>query len=633
MRVAELSDERTDDAAASRLDPAAPRRRRLRPFALALILPVGFGAVAGVFGLRAHFAGTAAHSSGSGAVPAARADAVLVWDAAHHVDVLFGGSGDGGPFTDTWTWDGTGWQQLHPADSPPPMATAAAAFDPDQGRLVLVGEPATSTAPGSSMVSRGARLETWSWDGGNWEHLFIDSPPGLEAPVALAYDAHTHRLLLAGVAQRRPIFVHPAPAPDTSGVPSGPIAVPDPAPGYSPPSGTLLGTDEWTGAAWKATAATLDVDLGPVGMAWDSARQRVTLVQAASPPSMSMGCAVAGQPAPGGMMVITPGAGPAAAPTSHGNPAAPLPPGTSHVVAPVPALHTSTVPLPICSTPSPPPNSVSCTPTTCPPGRQWSWDGTAWQPLAGSAFLGTVGTASLATNPVHDGLAHPSGATVWGWDGKSWSGHRGSAVIPVGAAIAPDADRHVLVAFGGRDGWTTSPRHPQISNQTFTWDGSAWTLRAGGLVSLPTPSMPAPSEGEHPVVDPGASPLECTPALVAAPSVVQELVGGVLQIDVTVGPPAVVSNGSMSCFSGRRLDIEIDGANGQPLRIHGNPTVEKTTATHVVLHWSNWCGSGPATLSLKESEAANSVTSLRRLPACSASGSPSELVVTSSSAN
>ena len=65
----------------------------------------------------------------------------MVFDAARHDIVLFGGESDVPPFVlgDTWTWDGNAWKQEHPAKSPSPRAGAAIAYDATRRQVVLFG--------------------------------------------------------------------------------------------------------------------------------------------------------------------------------------------------------------------------------------------------------------------------------------------------------------------------------------------------------------------------------------------------------------------------------------------------------------------------------------------------------------
>ena len=54
--------------------------------------------------------------------------------------VLFGGfSNVGFNFSDTWEWDGSAWTQQSPPGSPPARALSALTYDPVSGNLLLFG--------------------------------------------------------------------------------------------------------------------------------------------------------------------------------------------------------------------------------------------------------------------------------------------------------------------------------------------------------------------------------------------------------------------------------------------------------------------------------------------------------------
>ena len=52
---------------------------------------------------------------------------------------MFGGASPDGDLGDTWLWSGSDWTELSPATSPSPRESAAVAYDPASGELVLVG--------------------------------------------------------------------------------------------------------------------------------------------------------------------------------------------------------------------------------------------------------------------------------------------------------------------------------------------------------------------------------------------------------------------------------------------------------------------------------------------------------------
>ncbi len=117
--------------------------------------------------------------------PAPRYGATLVYDAAHHKLVLFGGVG----LNDTWTWDGTTWTQENPSTRPPVRSYAAATYDADHAVVLLYGGVDGSGNPLS---------DTWTWDGSNWTQRQPLHSPGARGDTMLAYDPNAHRAFLFG---------------------------------------------------------------------------------------------------------------------------------------------------------------------------------------------------------------------------------------------------------------------------------------------------------------------------------------------------------------------------------------------------------------------------------------------------
>ena len=106
---------------------------------------------------------------------------------------MFGGLHSLEPFqasAETWTWDGTTWRKLSPAQSPPPLLQAAMADDPGRGLFVYGGlpspfDPATATT-------------TWRWTGSNWVIQPSALNPGFNLGPSMAYDPAAQQLVLFG---------------------------------------------------------------------------------------------------------------------------------------------------------------------------------------------------------------------------------------------------------------------------------------------------------------------------------------------------------------------------------------------------------------------------------------------------
>lgn len=111
-------------------------------------------------------------------IPPARDTAVLVFDAARKVVVMYGGrdvpsaaaagtGGDAGTITfaaDTWTWDGSDWTQQHPAHHPV-LFVPFATYDYARSEVVLLGFRPTG-------------METWTFNGVDWmQHPAVQGRP------------------------------------------------------------------------------------------------------------------------------------------------------------------------------------------------------------------------------------------------------------------------------------------------------------------------------------------------------------------------------------------------------------------------------------------------------------------------
>jgi hypothetical protein len=80
--------------------------------------------------------------------------------------VLSQGLADGNA-GNTWTWDGVNWTEQSPAQQPPLLYNAAAAFDPRFKAVVAFGG-------GSGAVDQNG---TWGWTGTNWLRGHPGNPP------------------------------------------------------------------------------------------------------------------------------------------------------------------------------------------------------------------------------------------------------------------------------------------------------------------------------------------------------------------------------------------------------------------------------------------------------------------------
>jgi hypothetical protein len=126
--------------------------------------------------------------------PPGRTEASMAYDAVHGQIVLFGGvDARGALLGDTWIWNGTTWQQAHPDNAPSARALASMTYDAAHQRILLFGGEAASTDSASPPSN-----ETWTWDGSNWQQLATMQSPPAQVRASMAYDAAQHYVLLFG---------------------------------------------------------------------------------------------------------------------------------------------------------------------------------------------------------------------------------------------------------------------------------------------------------------------------------------------------------------------------------------------------------------------------------------------------
>ena len=112
--------------------------------------------------------------------PPARYGHAMAYDPVHHNVVLFGGYGDYGEANDTWTWDGANWTQASSQQSPSPRTGHSMVFDEAHGQMVLFGGFQSQPAP--TWFS-----DTWLWDGAAWHQALLSAPPAPRFGHLLAY--------------------------------------------------------------------------------------------------------------------------------------------------------------------------------------------------------------------------------------------------------------------------------------------------------------------------------------------------------------------------------------------------------------------------------------------------------------
>lgn len=170
---------------------------------------------------------------GPGPTPA-RGNFSMVFDAAHGVSLLYGGSSGNtdDSFGDLWAWNGTSWTQIA-MGGPTPRSNASMAFDASRQRVVLFGGE-------GQWLGNGAHLaDTWEWNGSYWfNHFGISGPPARRA-ASMAYDSVRQRIVMFG--------------------------------GFTG-SGALADMWEWNGSAWLEKTPVGSPGSSAAGLVYDSER-------------------------------------------------------------------------------------------------------------------------------------------------------------------------------------------------------------------------------------------------------------------------------------------------------------------------------------------------------------------------
>ena len=127
------------------------------------------------------FDGRSWKQASSSAAPAQHYGAGFAYDPRIRAIVLVGGrsSMGSGASSDTWTWDGTAWQQQHPAAAPP-GGYGTMAFDSAMQQMVLLEENGT----------------TWTWSGSTWMPLASTPRPSYGSYSGMIDDSVHHDLFL-----------------------------------------------------------------------------------------------------------------------------------------------------------------------------------------------------------------------------------------------------------------------------------------------------------------------------------------------------------------------------------------------------------------------------------------------------
>lgn len=123
----------------------------------------------------------------------------MAFDVDRETLVVFGGHGLDGIFGDTWEWSiATGWKELHPAKVPAARQVGAMVYDQNRHAVFLYGgidTPGGAILCGVDVGNRPCSADTWTWDGSSWNQFHPPMSPWPFFPSA-AYDGATGNVVL-----------------------------------------------------------------------------------------------------------------------------------------------------------------------------------------------------------------------------------------------------------------------------------------------------------------------------------------------------------------------------------------------------------------------------------------------------
>ncbi|MDQ1433531.1 MAG: hypothetical protein QOF59_347 [Actinomycetota bacterium] len=425
--------------------------------------------------------------------------------------------------------------------APSPRILASMTFDPLTKSVVLFG----------GYGPWGTFDDTWSWDGTRWRQLHPDTSASGRANAAMVYDPALRQvLMLSGGAEvpltdpcqrragRAPVCVAPAMFRDVS-----------------------PGTDLW---------------------GWDGHRWMQRAVADVGAPDPQGGMVSQ----PDGAMLVVAGTstwtydGQSWTNRTHGTDTMQSPVGIAIDPVSVRLIAVERYQPGVCM-----PHSGCAQPAYM---RTFTWTGAAWKDVADVGTPDPAGSGQRISGLVPD----PAGGALLmlAADHSTWerasNGHWRQVATAAesppaleGMTLVADSAAHQVVGFGGaRIGHGSAFA---ANNDTWVWNGSTWAELTAPITPAPLPSPPAATD--------------CT---LNGPSLIpnqQPAAGGVIRITVSslfVTPP---------CRLRATVSLTLEGANGTPLAIAGNPstvTIDSTgPAGASVLTgawiWTNACAAPP----------------------------------------
>ncbi len=400
--------------------------------------------------------------------PPGRWSGEAVYDAARQRVVLFGGAGGGVSLNDTWEWDGRSWTQRSPPVTPAARNSHGLAYHSTRGTVVLFGGTTIS----------GRLNDTWEWDGETWIERQVDErPPARDSP-GMAFDKARDEIVMFGGfdsrnralgdtwvwdgtswAERDPSL---SPLPRFDGFieyDSGRQRVVMFAGGDFSQPGPFADTWTWDGEAWTEIPTTV----APAArishsLTFDAGRNRFLVFGGY-----------------GGSMVGTfddtwafEGSAWEELDLERTRPPRRIYPSLVFDQA-----RGRTVLFGGISVPG-----------NLPLGDTWEWDGETWVQLSETGPSPRI--ASMVYDPIReDVILHGGnvGRDTWRWNGELWTQVLTSTAPPTGGAMAFDPIRQQVLFYGGS---VPGPGgFPSLLGQTWAFDGSDWSR-------LQPPATPPP---------------------------------------------------------------------------------------------------------------------------------------------
>ncbi len=417
--------------------------------------------------------------------PTPRFSASMAYDPNSGTIVLFGGEDYLTPnLNDTWLWNGTTWLLQNPSAMPSPREGAAMIYDPTAGNMVLFGGFAVNSVSVQGRWPTGTLGDTWTWDGTNWTQQTLST-----APRARGFAAATY-----------------------GGAAGGGALV------FGGSDGGLQFHDTWAWGNSQWTAKKLDPDPDPRRWYWmeeHAATGKVVLfsgfflgttgrvpdtwtwdgytwtrLSLASAPSGRSGAGMAAFP-PNNTDVLFGGFQDGASNNWLGDTW--TWDGTAwtqqHPMNSPPPLDSCQMTYDVDRG-----NVVlfgGGTNIGALVNDTWIWDGTNWTHLTPAHLPPARANGAMTFDPstrkvtLFGGYAsgHSLG-DMWTWDGSDWIQVNPPVLPPArdSAGVTTDYDSGTIVLFGG-----SSDQPPYYFNDTWVWDGSAWTQQT----TDPTPQRRA----------------------------------------------------------------------------------------------------------------------------------------------